>query len=314
MRQNLFKVPISILLLMLLTSCGKNFSAPTSTLAVVPSPTEKRIGSDNINLEVYSPTGVYCLSDAGAFPFNVEGNSNFPQGTLVLSTHRLNYDNSEIQQMSTYLTAYFNEQLPLPAPPRTLTYAKLAGNRCKLQLELTNIGNSTIQLLHIQLKLLAAPRRNTNQYFEVDTCSIPVPPSVHCSGGGGDETPWNYEFHLIGGGTGQRLTSLVTPETQNEAGLGPLLHPNGTAAMGISIYSLSKPFLNANNLIGTDKPNEYFNNSIYSLVPEIVLKIQGKVQTIELSKFASNLYFTKLCQFVPYGLKGNIFAREPCNY
>ncbi len=298
MRQNYFKALIVISLIVLLASCGQSNQLKSNVaIAATPQPTQG-ISFDVANLHIYSALGFHCMHHL-PFPLNLDSRPNYPDGNLVLATDHLTYDSAELQQMTTYLATLFDlTNLPLTAPPNTLQWVSgstLGDNKsavaisgCYGEMDVTNIGKTTIQIRSMNVRLTAIPRQNTYQYRLIDDCSL-LPRQVPCQlGGTAGGTPGLYYFQLSKGNIGQVYSS----QNQVLFGQSPLgeitLNPSDSTEIYASFDSSP-------------------DNLIYTILPELVLDTPAGQKAIALPKLAGMLYFANTSQFSCYSLRGDTF-------
>ncbi len=256
------------------------------------------------NLLIQSSDGIQC-------PYSSSNKSDTELGQLVFASDRTTYNQSEIAQISTYLTYIENHSGNEGAlkggtePPPTLRW--ISGGEttlvpgtapgivgfadCTALFTLTNTGNTPIQLSKVGAKLQARPQQNTYQYHLIDACSLKVPfcPPTG-EGGGGDCSVYLANIQL---GQGEQNDVFSAVPTGFSGCSTPTITP------GVQINLILTFSLAANITQGL----------IYSIVPVFTIDSTQGLQTISTPQMASTLAFAGASQFSCYGLQGTTFVQ-----
>jgi len=286
---------IAFCLLGLVTTCNSTVGNNAPTSPTVPPSASITPGTNLPSAQSSSPpplnigkTIVFDLAGLLHIEFNPitcspEGHTN----VVVLASNRLEYDSGEIQQMNTYLG-----QISPPAPPATLietsgafvgepTASAQAG--CSVNLQVTNIGNSAIQITGVDVRLQSDAQLNQYQYRLIDLCSVnrnvcSIRPPHHL----GVTFPYYFNLSMA------KANTVFSGQLQGNQ---PLLDPGQVAF--IRLYFSSS------------------ENLIYSVAPEITVSLVNQQTTYTLSQLTSTLAFANPGQFSCYQLQsnGNTFAQ-----
>jgi hypothetical protein len=90
----------------------------------------------------------------------------------VLSSARTAYTSAEMQQMSDYFSANPGHRLPLPPTLAMITVVPV-GWTCTTDLQVTNLGKTTVEVVSAGVRLTAASRTSQgDEYGLVDDCSL----------------------------------------------------------------------------------------------------------------------------------------------
>jgi hypothetical protein len=262
-----------------LSGCGSNsstthapiFSAPTLSPTQNPDFTlNKGASIDTAGLHIQSSDGIDC------------GKS------LVFAIARLTYDSGEIQQMATYVDAVYNDRKNLPPVPPNLTWVPgTDGGKCTLDLQITNVSQTTVQIPHADIRITKPPHQNTYQYHLIDVCKL-----IPCLGlpAGAGPGPCGGHSVSISLGVEARIDTVfsgeVKPTTDMDSNGNPC-NPSLTLTPGQSgelIYYLEPPG----------------RNLIYSAIPELTLETSSGSQILQLSQLASTLVYTDKSDFTCY--------------
>jgi hypothetical protein len=314
------------LLLILLVSCGKvtngngkvtngNPTVSSSSVRLASPPlrlASPSLGGISVNLptqhlRIFSPFGFQCQTH-GALP--MESDSPYiPHSNLVLNQAHFTYTPSELQQMQNYVSVYFQDsnlyypytrkpESLLPPLPQTLRWVSgrdlsndYPFNRCFGILEITNTGNSTIQVQDINMLSLQASQRNTYHYLGVDLCSLLLPPAAcGCWCAGEEVATYDYSLHAAQAGT------IFSPEARNFNGSPPGKGFSPTILPSQQTTNVNFDFISASG-----------GNLSYLLRPQIVISTEGETQTFGLSQLDSTISFANKNQFSCYTLRGRTF-------
>jgi len=219
-----------------------------------------------------------------------EGHTN----AIVLASNRLEYDTGEIQQANTYLGQIYDRGVDQsrgtphyddpPAPPAMLTRTSgtwISGStgshndNCSGNLQVTNIGNTAIQITGVNMRLLSNTQLNRYHYRLIDLCSINL---RVCQPPFGLFITTTYSFNL----SRAHANTVFSGQFQGNQ---LLLDPGQVALLRLYFYS-SK-------------------NLIYSVAPEITVSLVNQQTTYTLSQLASTLAFANPGQFSCYQLQSN---------
>ena len=294
------RILITLCLLELITACSSNVH-PTPSI----TPSTNPLSAQNPSLLQPNIGKARTLDLAGLL--HIEVNPAFCSPTpisnaVVLASKRLEYDAGEIQQMTTFFSQIIGRGIQQlgnflyddpPAPPATLNVAAggITGidptkNACNESMQITNIGNNTIHITGVNLRLLSDTQPNQYQYRLIDSCSLAPAgekPDDLCFMLGGGGINYYYCFNL----NSARKDAVFSSQCQSNQ---PLLDPGQVAF--IVLYFQSP------------------ENLIYSVAPEITASLVDEHRTYTLSQLNSTLAFAKPDQLSCYKLHGNTFAQE----
>lgn len=302
------------------TSCAYPGSSPTQSLPALPEAADRFLTPNASNLTVdigclqmQSETGFQC-------PDEWYGPSPLALDQLVLTSDRLTYTQDEIAQMRSYTsgasTAY--QALTTGAtPPPTLRWV-LGGSMeeipgtlpsnlsidsslgtpdmkpsCGARLDLTNTGNSDIQISKVGVQVTESPQSNTYQYRLIDVCSFMSADQGQCTPafGGQDQCDeYRVDIQLGAGKKHAVFSGLPVP---SDPSCGPLtIAPDSTLFL----------------IIQFSPTPEVQNNVIDRITPLITLNTGQGEQTYSLPRLASTLAFANASQFSCYQLHGSTFV------
>ena len=306
------RILIALCLLELVSACG---SSTYSTPGITPS--TNPLSAQSSSLPRPSIEKARALDQAGLLHIQINPiscSSLAVSNAVVFASNRLEYDAGEIQQMTTYIgqilgrgeqqVGNFLYDDP-PTPPATLNVALggLIGTQqpsgtnqtnvgCSESLQITNIGNSTITITGVNMRLLSDTQLNQYHYRLIDSCSLaPAGGSDQlCPRLVGSSTAYYYNFNLGSAKAG----TLFTGQRQIDQ---PFLDPGQIAFIFLS-------FLSSENLI-------------YSVAPEITVapgitisQVNNGQRTFTLSQLNSTLAFAKPDQYSCYKLNGKTFVKK----
>lgn len=180
-------------------------------------------------LKIYSVEGLLC--PIKSLP-KVEG----PADNLVLATDRLTYSADEIQVMRNYLTKLYSNTASLSTsylvpPPSTLKWVPGApSGGCGLNLQVSNIGTTTVQIPSLGVQLTGTPQPNTYTYRAIHACSVA---QVDCNGHGGNGGPCSGYIAEVSLNPGAAAGAVFAEQPQQHAVPGwtcpePTLQPGDT--------------------------------------------------------------------------------------
>lgn len=303
------KLLIIVVILTLLVGCGStnrnngqaaetnvnHIETPTDTstasdLANHPSANKGNVVVDADSLHIQSDDRIECPQGDHPKPF-------FPPNHLVLATSRTMYNSTEVQQIKSYVNALFQsddstttliDSIATPLPV-SLTWAS-GDMGCAVTLQITNTGDTTIQIPQVDVRLTAAPQQNNYQYRLIDVCSIILSDSCRCSGCGAGGGSCSYYFANIHLGTGQQ-GSVFNDTPVSDSSCGQMtLAPSSTLYLNL-LFSPSLP-----------------NHLMYSLTTELTLKTASGQQVLVLPQLGDVVAFADQSQFSCYGLQNQTFV------
>ena len=276
-RTNSMMKAVALILLLLLSGCGSNSSTTHGQNSSTPSISTKQSSDFTLNkgaaidtdgLHIQSADGIDCGK------------------RLVFATERLTYDSGEIQQMTAYVGAVYNEAKNLPPLPSTLTWVpgnEYGGGYCDLHLQITNVAQITVQIPSADIRIMKPPHQNTYQYHLIDVCKL-----IRCGekGAGGGQCG-GYYVDIKLGVTARKDTvfsgDVVSGMDENGNPCGPLtLTPGQSKELG---YGLEPPG----------------RNLIYSAIPELTVETSSGSHILQLSQLAGTLVYTDESEFTCYG-------------
>jgi len=218
-----------------------------------------------------------------------------PSNNLVLNDDRSSYDTGAIQQITSYLNGSSTQ-----FPARFLSWAPggLTGigqplkDRvgCGIDLQLSNDGNTDVQILQIKARLLATPSPNTYKYKLIDICPVRHLESIKCQTGTGGTSGDCYAIIQLDNRQAGTLFENTFKDVPNC--IGQAMNPGDALDMQVTFYST-----------GTD------SNSVYSVSLEITVESQGKQYIEKPSEVLDKLVFAKDNQFSCYRLQDNTFQQ-----
>jgi hypothetical protein len=283
----------------LLIGCGARPDSPINSTPS-PTPTSTTTLSSTQNSTEPPPYTVKSIGFDLTGVFHIQSHGIICQpGALigkltsifVLATDRLDYDTGEIQQMANYIDAVLGHSAVPSSPPIPATFnpvsvgpvtafsTYISKGNCQGTLEITNIGDTTVQLAQVSMQLTAAPVPNRYQYRLIDICSLPT--HVCPIGLGGGVKTIDYDFHLRAG----QAHTVLQAQSDTPVIINPDQPPVG---LFLSFESSSTP-----------------GNFIYSVVPQITVNTQDQQTTYTLPQLSTTLAFADAKQFACYSLKGN---------
>jgi hypothetical protein len=213
-------------------------------------------------------------------------------------TGRLTYSKNEIQQIRNFLheIIYGSESITTAdtlTPPPTLRW--ISGSAvCTLYLEISNTGNTTVQISSLGVQLASAPQPNSSQQLHtLDACSVANQQDaegfgcgVGYSAGGGCGV---YPVNIVLKAAPASSIFAAAPSVEGGGCPIPILHPNDTIEFGIQ---LSSP--------GT-KPHSVAPY-LYAVVPVLTITASNGSHTFTLSSMAGIAAFDDEQQITCYGL------------
>lgn len=286
-----------IFLLFTLNSCSTLVAPLTHTISPTPNraapfTSNDGIAAPNIYHNFDIPDVLHIQGDFGCTP-----QPNAVGSALVLSANRFTYDSHEIQQMSAYLDN--PSQIPLPDTLQFVSGGFLTPSSlddfagCGGIWELTNLGNTTIQISNMVLRLTADSQPNLQQYNLINVCSI----------GSSQKRNTHNPYHCIpSGGTinGAVYSFLLRPGKGNTE-----FQPTPPSSKVVSIDPGKAMIL----LMHVESPVPD-GSQIYSVIPVLTVNTIGRQITYELQQLVGILTFAKDSQFSCYQLQGDTFRSQ----
>jgi hypothetical protein len=303
-----------LILLTLFTSCSfsnttSSGARPTPTLsqAITPRPTPVPVPSldsalhpapvfaDVPGLHLQSVEGFQCPIRRANPAAPVQGHHLVlgPSADLVLATQRLTYSAAEIQQMRDYIQGIFNNAAAITTsylvPPPSILRWVAGSSGCELTLQVSNTGNTTIQISSLGVQLTGIPQPNAYLYRAIDVCSLA---SVFClaPSGAGDCSVYSASVNL----DPQAALGMAFAAQPMSGGSNcpeASLHPGDTLYFRLGLASPgSQPY-------STDP-------YLYAVMP--IIKVSdgnGSINTYVLASMAATLAFTDAGHVSCYGLQ-----------
>ena len=286
----------------LLAACGTSANGSNKQTTIPPIKSiqapEINPGTTSINaseLHIQSD-GIECS------PGNLSVHA--PPNHIVLADNRTSYTSTEIQQIRDYLSARAQTdetttgiaglKTPLPSTLQWVIGTLSTTDLCNLNLEITNTGNTTIQIPRVGARLVAAPQQNTYQYHLINACSLLSPEQCTCNGcGGGPGSCFTYSA-LIQLGMGQKGSLFSST---------PMVDPTCISSQLTLTPSTTIEF---NLSFGSPPPNHL----AYSLVTELTLQTASGQHVLALPQLGSSVVFADKSQFSCFDLKNQSFVVE----
>lgn len=307
------------LLVFVLVACGTNTSATSPS-----GPSSK--GTTNKPTSTPSPlpqTGANFSSlDPNPAPLSIKNGDLLIQSDgslqcsnrLVLATDRTTYRSDEIASMNAYVTGFMHGAATSAQLPSILRWV-LGGSRdpipatsetenhappCSIVLNLTNTGNTPIQIPKVGVQLEASPQPNTYHYHLIDACSVLLPPQpdgcFQPFGGGNDCSSYTASIQLDQGMPDDEFSAV--PRAQNDSG----------EDCGILTVAPTTPIkLEIDFSLDPTIPK----NLIYSVAPVFTIDTAQREQTLTFSQMRSTLAFASASEFSCYTLQGTTFRLVP---
>lgn len=325
LQQSTLRVLAAFFLVIVLAACGS--SAPTTSFplrlhhgSTADKPTMAPTTIPPISSPIFNLNAANITEDAG--DLRIQSDFGFqcpyspysvPMDQLVLISGHTTYSEDEIAQMGAYIGDNFAAWRFLSEgtnPPPTLRWV-LGGSMdsipgtypikngyysCGTELNLTNTGDTPIQVLQAGVQLEERPQPNTYQYRLIDACTVIPKSQVDLNGctpsQGGNPGCGVYTASIqLGLGEQNDIFSAIP----SAGDCGPLTI--APAAQTYLIFDFSFALNTPKNLI-------------YSIKPILTLSTAQGEQTFALSRLVSTLAFANVNQFSCYGLQGTTFVLE----
>jgi len=298
---------LTIMLALLLMSCASNNSSHTTpVLGSTPYPTtntdHQTLSSLNkapvfaavSGLHIQSVDGLQCpLRKVPMVPggqFGVVAPSN----ALVLTENRLSYSRDEIQQMKNYVNDILKKMDSIttsylvPSPP--ILRWVLGANICSITLQVSNTGNTPVQISSLGVQLTSAPQPNTYKYHAIDVCYLT---GALCGalGGGSDCSAYSAIIDLNPHAASHAIFTGKPTQSGTFGGScsPPVLNPGETVYFHMDLRS---PGSQQNSIAPY----------IYSVVPVVAVIDSNGLRTLTLSSMAGTVAFVDRKQVPCYGL------------
>lgn len=257
--------------------------------------------------QITERSGNLCVQTLSSTVCPYNGFSEVPSNQLVLTSDRTMYSRAEIAQMSSYISevkqyGWILSSLPQGAePPPTLQWVLggsmdsvaassaldgRAPNPCSMDLELTNIGSTLIQIPKVGVQLEGSPHENTYSYHLINLCSL-----ADCYfGGSGGGCTYDAQIQLGSGNKGTIFSG--TPQGIAE----------GCNALTIS--PAEQVFLYLDFSVAPGEPQ----NVVYSFLPIITVDTSQGENIVNLSQMVNTVAYATANQFSCYTLQGTAFT------
>jgi hypothetical protein len=266
------------------------------------APNKGPVSIDVAGLNIYSSEGIQCPLGAPTIIKSINAINGSDQ--LVLAAASLTYSQGEIQQMTEYFHAIFTSGNTassfLTSPPASLRWAP-GGQSCKGAFQITNKGNTPIQISTVGIQITQDPQQNSYQYRTIDACTLLSASDQRgtwCNfapSGGGNCSIYYASIHLQDAKANAVLTDT------------PIVYPPGP---GVTCPELTIDPNATTDLYITFLSSDISNSFIYSIIPELTLSDANGTHVISLPQLASTLAFANTSQISCYGLQGNTFVPE----
>jgi hypothetical protein len=290
-----------LLVAVIVASCGgQNGTTPTPSASSTSSHTPAPVPTVNPQ---------YLTAENPAIDAVVAGlhvdSGGFDCGSgVVLASSRLTYDVAEIKQLRAYwLTA--GSKLPATLRSVTVGFRRKflnGGPGCAADLQLTNTGSATVEVLRIGVKYLAVPIRNTYHYRFIDLCTTVYLRPNCVPGMGGVPKCGTY-----------RASPPLGQQAVGTVATAPLVPDPDTDQYGTPCPS-ERPLKHGETIeiFAAPSPNHSSTNLVYSMALVLVLRTaSGVQQTILVPHSTSTLVDVDTSQYACYGLAGpTTFKRE----
>ena len=300
------KILISLWLVLLLVGCGET---STTSYQITPKATNAKLG-DSSTPQVISKMNLSTLPllKRGSVTLNVSNfeihcpdqNANHPNDNIVLKRGgKALYGTGDIQQITAYLSSL--NSTPLPNTELQLQPGGPTGNNdvfnnttpgCVGILEVTNIGQTAIQLMGIAMQFIGVASRNTASYALIDVCPIRHEEAISCNYAiGGQTGPTSAFFRLYNASTGTLLTDQITylDMSMNEHTGTLVLGPKEVIVLQIAFESQE--------------------NLAYTLEPEVIVNTVNGAGRLPLPNLTRKIFFANPNQFSCYRLEVNGFVQ-----
>lgn len=268
---------------------------PTATKTTLFSPTRSPLPAPVPGME----TPLYA--DASGLHIQSTHNMQCSQ-TLALASDHLTYSKDELQQMRDYVNQFILDDATSTIPPPTLRWVS-GSDYCTLSLEISNIGDTPIQIRSAGVLLLSTPSSNNDLHVHmVDSCTLVG--DLGCggrgSGGGGCSL---FEINIALNGNAVPTSSFTQPLGGGDSFcFQPTLHPNDTIDVTIHLTSPGKT------------PNSTAAYT-YAVQPVITTADAHGSHILSLTSMATQAVFLDSHQFSCYLLQNATFAPskgQPC--
>jgi len=300
-------------LMAVIVGCGGPAPAPGVSTTSPPTPSTVTPASVGLNVvSVDGPTG------------NPPGGIRCPLWSdrtdqVVLSPELVGSDSVPASSLRQQAGAYWglattgarNVVTPLPAGlrrvPGVVTSAPSArpptdwdlagtnwfwGSGCSLDLQITNVGSSAVQVPKAGVRLTRRPETNTQHYDLVDRCSLaitrPIPCHPQLGGGAAPCQLYTAQVQLQVADAG---TVFVDAPASAGASECPVLTVAPRATVELWVMAVSA------------------QNDIYPVTPELVVETSSGERTVSLVDLSGSMAFAAADQFSCWKLQGATFVK-----
>jgi hypothetical protein len=310
---------VAFFLVIVLAACGTPATATPSPSRPNPGSTAKKptnpfpspsLPSNSNNplnpnvTKINVRAGNLLIQSAAGFQCPAAGTEQWPD-QLVLASDRIIYGKDEILQMLDYFGGNAAEPSELPPTLRWVLGGSMdpipetapvdPETPCGATLNLTNTGNTPIQIPKVSVQLEARPQPNPYQYRLIDYCSF-LPQGTPCYypfGGGPVCSSYTASIQLGPGEQNDVFSAAPTVIGDSDCGI-LTLAPSAQDQLTID-FSLTP-----------DTPKSL----VYSILPIFTIDTAQGEQKLSLSHLISTLAFANVSQFSCYALQGTTFVLE----
>jgi outer membrane protein assembly factor BamB len=279
------------------TSSSATGSFPQGSLALTLN--RAPIFADTPGLHIQSLDGLQCPANDMSQP-----SKSLPPDHLVLATDRLTYTPEEIEQMRNYLLTIANNEDVLAtayqtSPPSTLRWVP-GSDTCSISFQISNTGNTTVQIASWGVKLMRTPQKNTYRYRSINLCSLfslqgnPYDYFCNNGSGGGGCSEYTADIALNADATPGTLFPVV-PVPQSGLPFScyePILYPNDSIGISMTLSSI-------------DPTTHAVAPYIYAVMPVITITDAQGAHVITLSALAGTATFADTRYMPCYSLSQN---------
>lgn len=230
---------------------------------------------------------------------------------LVLSSPTLSYSAAQLQHMRTYVGATFGNivtsgdsggQWPSPpenpdAVPSELRWVQgVPGTSCVGDMEITNIGDTPLQILGAGVDLAEDPVSNNYAYHLIEKCSL-LGGCTFSAFGGGPACVFNVDIQLGLGTSGSTYQGQLTSNGAEDSG--PCLAP-------ITV----EPQHVVDIILRFTLTPQAATGMVFRVRPYLSIDSQGATAKVALPTLTSTVAFARKSQYGCYDLQGNNFTLD----
>ena len=297
---------LPILLVLVLASCASNNSPrsgqvtgstphPTTTNQQIPLSLNKApVFADTSGLHIQSADGLQC--PLRKVPMVPQGKAALlaPSDALVLAKDSFSYSEDEVQQMKDYVNSIFNKMDSITtsysvSPPSTLRWVP-GSSTCSITLQVSNTGNTPVQIGSLGVQLTQPPQPNTYKYRAVDVCYLT---GALCGalGGAGDCSAYSASIDLDQHAASHTIFAVKPDQSGDMNGFcpPPTLQPGETVYFHVDLHS-------------PGSQQHSVASYIYSVVPVVTVVESSGSRTLTLPSMAGTVAFVDGRQVPCYGL------------